>query len=67
MGYFIAVIVVWVIGVLGVIGVRNDPTLAKLENHERLRVTGLTFIGFAIVSSIPAIALILLALQLGFN
>lgn len=63
MGYFIAIIVIWVIGVIGVLG----ESLKDLEQHEKLRVTGLTFIGFAIISSFPAIALILLSLQLGFE
>ncbi len=67
MEYFIAIIVVWIIGVIVVVGGRNHPALGKLEPHEKMRVTGLTFIGFSIVSSIPAIALILLAIQLGFN
>ncbi|RXI98189.1 hypothetical protein DS745_17775 [Anaerobacillus alkaliphilus] len=67
MGYFIAIIVVWIMGVIGVLSERSNPSIAKLEAHEKMRITGLTFIGFAIVSSLPAIALILLAVQLGFN
>lgn len=67
MGYFIAIIVIWVIGVIGILGEKNNIALKDLEQHEKLRITGLTFIGFAIISSFPAIALILLSLQLGFE
>ncbi|OIJ08539.1 hypothetical protein BKP35_17630 [Anaerobacillus arseniciselenatis] len=65
MGYVIAIVVIWIIGVIGVISERNNPFVAKLEPHEKLRITGLTFLGFAMISSIPAIAVIVLALRLG--
>ncbi len=65
MGYVIAIVVVWIIGVIGIIGERNNPFVSKLEPHEQLRITGLTFLGFAMISSIPAIAVIVLALRLG--
>ncbi|MCT8140348.1 hypothetical protein H1D32_23190 [Anaerobacillus sp. CMMVII] len=67
MSYFIAIIVIWIIGIAGVLGERYNMAVAELEGHEKLRITGLTFIGFAIISSLPAITLILLALHLGFN
>lgn len=65
MGYVIAIAVIWIIGVIGILSERNNPFANELESHEKLRITGLVFIGFAMVSSIPAIAVIVLALKLG--
>lgn len=62
--YFVtAIIIVWLIGIVAIILESNKILKKNLEKHDKMRLAGLAFISFSIISSFPIISLVLLLLK----